>query len=60
MQAKSASPPASEPELSPEPDSPPMAPQPDQRLEDEIDRLEDENEDLKVKKKSIYFVNLAI
>ncbi|KAM4579618.1 microtubule cross-linking factor 3-like isoform 4-T7 [Odontesthes bonariensis] len=47
MQAKSASPPASEPELSPEPDSPPMAPQPDQRLEDEIDRLEDENEDLK-------------
>ncbi|XP_072250793.1 microtubule cross-linking factor 3-like isoform X3 [Leuresthes tenuis] len=47
MQAKSASPPASEPELSPEPDSPPMASQPDQRLEDEIDRLEDENEDLK-------------
>uniref|UniRef100_A0A3B4UEZ5 MTCL family member 3a n=1 Tax=Seriola dumerili TaxID=41447 RepID=A0A3B4UEZ5_SERDU len=47
MQAKSASPPASEPELSPEPDSPQPAPQPDQRLQDEIEKLEDENEDLK-------------
>lgn len=48
MQTKSASPPASEPELSPEPDCPPPAPQPDQRLQDEIERLEDENDDLKV------------
>ncbi|XP_040900842.1 protein SOGA3 [Toxotes jaculatrix] len=47
MQAKSASPPASEPELSPEPDNPLPAPQPDQRLQEEIERLEDENEDLK-------------
>uniref|UniRef100_A0A3Q1KGV1 SOGA coiled-coil domain-containing protein n=1 Tax=Anabas testudineus TaxID=64144 RepID=A0A3Q1KGV1_ANATE len=47
MQAKSASPPASEPELSPEPDSPQPAPQPDQRQQEEIERLEDENEDLK-------------
>uniref|UniRef100_A0A3B3I245 MTCL family member 3 n=1 Tax=Oryzias latipes TaxID=8090 RepID=A0A3B3I245_ORYLA len=47
MQAKFASPPASEPELSPEPDSPQRAPQPDQNLQDEIERLEDENEDLK-------------
>ncbi|RVE62436.1 hypothetical protein OJAV_G00157180 [Oryzias javanicus] len=48
MQAKSASPPASEPELSPEPDSPKREPQPDQNLQDEIERLEDENEDLKI------------
>lgn len=48
MQPKSASPPASEPELSPEPDSPKLAPQQDQGLLEEIDRLEDENEDLKV------------
>lgn len=48
MQAKSASPPASEPELSPEPDNPKPAPQPDQRLQEEIEKLEDENEDLKV------------
>ncbi|XP_071325650.1 microtubule cross-linking factor 2-like isoform X2 [Trachinotus anak] len=47
MQTKSASPPASEPELSPEPDSPQPAPQPDQRLQEEIEKLEDENEDLK-------------
>uniref|UniRef100_A0A3P9IVV2 Protein SOGA3-like n=1 Tax=Oryzias latipes TaxID=8090 RepID=A0A3P9IVV2_ORYLA len=47
MQAKFASPPASEPELSPEPDSPQRAPKPDQNLQDEIERLEDENEDLK-------------
>ncbi|XP_028281049.1 protein SOGA3 [Parambassis ranga] len=47
MQPKSASPPASEPELSPEPDSPKLAPQQDQGLLEEIDRLEDENEDLK-------------
>ncbi|XP_062278556.1 protein SOGA3 [Scomber scombrus] len=47
MQTKSASPPASEPELSPEPDCPQPAPQPDQGLQDEIERLEDENDDLK-------------
>uniref|UniRef100_H3C2F5 MTCL family member 3 n=1 Tax=Tetraodon nigroviridis TaxID=99883 RepID=H3C2F5_TETNG len=47
MQIKSASPPASEAELSPEPDSPQPAPQPGQRLQDEMERLEDENEDLK-------------
>uniref|UniRef100_A0A3Q0SS43 MTCL family member 3a n=1 Tax=Amphilophus citrinellus TaxID=61819 RepID=A0A3Q0SS43_AMPCI len=47
MQAKSASPPASEPELSPEPDSSQVAAQPDQKIEEEIERLEDENEDLK-------------
>ncbi|KAM3613831.1 uncharacterized protein V6R79_005588 [Siganus canaliculatus] len=47
MQTKSASPPASEPELSPEPVSPQPAPQSDQRLQDEIERLEDENDDLK-------------
>ncbi|XP_013858822.1 uncharacterized protein LOC106514215 isoform X2 [Austrofundulus limnaeus] len=47
MQAKSASPPASEPELSPEPDSPQRAPHPDPRLQDELERLEDENDDLK-------------
>ncbi|XP_069549238.1 microtubule cross-linking factor 3 [Brachyistius frenatus] len=45
MQTKSASPPASEPELSPEPQQPAL--QPDQRLQDEIERLEDENDDLK-------------
>lgn len=49
MQTKS-SPPASEPELSPEPDSPQPAPRPDQRLHEEIEKLEDENEDLKVNK----------
>nr|XP_019966550.1 PREDICTED: protein SOGA3-like isoform X2 [Paralichthys olivaceus] len=48
MQAKSASPPASEPELSPEPCSPQPAPQPDQRLQEEMERLEDENDDLKI------------
>lgn len=48
MQAKSASPPASEPELSPEPDSPQRAPHPDHRLQEELERLEDENDDLKV------------
>lgn len=48
MQTKSASPPASEPELSPEPDNPQPAPKPDQRLQDELEKLEDENEDLKV------------
>lgn len=47
MQMKSASPPASEAELSPEPDAPQPAPQPGQRLQDEMERLEDENEDLK-------------
>ncbi|XP_029928793.1 protein SOGA3 [Myripristis murdjan] len=47
MQAKSASPPSSEPELSPEPGSPQPTPQPDQRLQEEIEKLEDENEDLK-------------
>ncbi|KAM6909790.1 microtubule cross-linking factor 3 [Xenentodon cancila] len=47
MQTKSASPPASEPELSPEPDSPQPLSQPEQGLQDEIERLEDENEDLK-------------
>ncbi|XP_017265449.2 protein SOGA3 [Kryptolebias marmoratus] len=47
MQAKSASPPASEPELSPEPDSPQRAPHPDHKLQEEIERLEDENDDLK-------------
>ncbi|XP_038131696.1 protein SOGA3-like isoform X3 [Cyprinodon tularosa] len=47
MQAKSLSPPASEPELSPEPDTPQPAPQPDERMQEEIERLEDENEDLK-------------
>ncbi|XP_022046104.2 protein SOGA3 [Acanthochromis polyacanthus] len=47
MQTKSASPPASEPELSPEPDTPRRAPEPDQGMQDEIERLEDENEDLK-------------
>lgn len=54
MQAKSASSPASEPELSPEPDSPQPAPQADQRLQEEIEKLEDENEDLKVKSVSHY------
>lgn len=48
MQTKSTSPPASEPELSPERDSPQPAPQPDQKLQEEIERLEDENDDLKV------------
>uniref|UniRef100_A0A3Q2DED7 MTCL family member 3a n=1 Tax=Cyprinodon variegatus TaxID=28743 RepID=A0A3Q2DED7_CYPVA len=48
MQAKSLSPPASEPELSPEPDTPQPAPQPDERMQEEIERLEDENEDLKL------------
>lgn len=48
MQTKSASPPASELELSPEPECPQPAPQPDQGLQDDIERLEDENEDLKV------------
>ncbi|XP_073340900.1 microtubule cross-linking factor 3 [Pagrus major] len=47
MQTKSASPPASEPELSPEPECPQPAPQPDQRLQDQIEKLEDENDDLK-------------
>ncbi|XP_034031242.1 microtubule cross-linking factor 1 isoform X2 [Thalassophryne amazonica] len=47
QQAKAASPPASEPELSPEPDSPQRAPEPDPRLQEEMDRLEDENDDLK-------------
>ncbi|XP_047216903.1 protein SOGA3-like isoform X2 [Girardinichthys multiradiatus] len=47
MQAKSASPPPAEPELSPEPDTPQPAPQSDERLQEEIERLEDENEDLK-------------
>ncbi|XP_030248610.1 protein SOGA3-like isoform X4 [Sparus aurata] len=47
MQTKSASPPASEPELSPEPDCPKPAPQPDQRLHEQIEKLEDENDDLK-------------
>lgn len=54
MQTKSASPPASEPELSPEPDSPKPAPKPDQRLQEEMEKLEDENEDLKVKLVSHY------
>lgn len=49
MQAKSASPPASEPELSPEPDSPQPAAHPDHRLQEELERLEDENDDLKVR-----------
>lgn len=48
MQAKSASPPGSEPELSPERDSSQVAAQPDQKLHEELERLEDENEDLKV------------
>ncbi|XP_010780880.1 protein SOGA3-like isoform X1 [Notothenia coriiceps] len=48
MQTKSASPPASELELSPEPECPQSAPQPDQGLQDDIERLEDENEDLKI------------
>ena len=48
MQAKSASPPASEPELSPEPCIPKPAPQPDQRMQEEMEKLEDENDDLKV------------
>lgn len=49
MQMKSASPPASEAELSPEPDSPQPAPQPGEKLQDEMESLEDENEDLKVR-----------
>ncbi|KAM4568739.1 microtubule cross-linking factor 3-like isoform 3-T4 [Fundulus diaphanus] len=48
MQTKTASPPASEPEVSPEPETPQPAPQPDERLQEEIERLEDENEDLKI------------
>lgn len=48
MQVKSASPSASEPELSPERDTPQPAPQPDHRLNEEIERLEDENDFLKV------------
>lgn len=47
MQMKSASPPASEAELSPEPDAPQPAPQPGQQQQDEMEKLEDENEDLK-------------
>ncbi|CAL8248662.1 unnamed protein product [Lota lota] len=39
---KSASPPASEPELSPE-----ELPHPDEKLQEEIEKLEDENEELK-------------
>lgn len=49
MQMTSASPQASEAELSPEPDSPQPAPQPGQSVQDEMERLEDENEDLKVR-----------
>ncbi|XP_078109593.1 microtubule cross-linking factor 3 [Sander vitreus] len=48
MQTKSASPPTSEPELSPERDSPRAAPQPDTRLQENMERLEEENEDLKI------------
>ncbi|KAM9309323.1 microtubule cross-linking factor 3 [Pholidichthys leucotaenia] len=47
MQAKSSSPPASEPEISPERGNLQQAPQPDQRLQEEMEKLEDENEDLK-------------
>lgn len=50
MQVKSASPSASEPELSPERDSPQLqAPEPDNILQDEIEKLEDENDFLKVR-----------
>lgn len=45
MQTTSA---ASEPELSPEPACPQPAPEPDQRLQEDMEKLEDENEDLKV------------
>ncbi|XP_037640959.1 protein SOGA3-like isoform X4 [Sebastes umbrosus] len=48
MQTTSASPPASEPELSPEPACPQPAPEPDQRLQEDMEKLEDENEDLKI------------
>lgn len=49
MQMKSASPSASEPELSPERDSPQLqAPEPDSFLQEEIEKLEDENDFLKV------------
>lgn len=48
MQTKSASSSASEPEVSPERDSPQPTPQPDQKLQEEIEKLEDENDDLKV------------
>ncbi|XP_075868714.1 microtubule cross-linking factor 3 isoform X2 [Nelusetta ayraudi] len=48
MQVKSASPSASEPELSPERDSPQsQAPEPDHFLQEEIEKLEDENDFLK-------------
>lgn len=50
MQVKSASPSASEPELSPERDSPQSQapPEPDHFLQEEIEKLEDENDFLKV------------
>lgn len=49
MQVKSASPSASEPELSPERDSPQsQPPEPDHILQEEIEKLEDENDFLKV------------
>uniref|UniRef100_A0A8C2WYX9 MTCL family member 3a n=1 Tax=Cyclopterus lumpus TaxID=8103 RepID=A0A8C2WYX9_CYCLU len=47
MQTKSASPPVSEPELSPERDGPQAAPQPDQIPQEDFEKLEDENDDLK-------------
>ncbi|XP_077950306.1 microtubule cross-linking factor 3 isoform X11 [Gasterosteus aculeatus] len=48
MPTKLATPPASEPELSPEPDCPKPAPRPDQTLQEDIEKLEDENDDLKI------------
>lgn len=48
MQIKLASPSASDAELSPERDAPQPAQQPGDRAQDEMERLEDENEDLKV------------
>ncbi|KAL6108889.1 mtcl3 [Pungitius sinensis] len=48
MPTKSATPPASELELSPETDCPKPAPQPDRILQEDIEKLEDENDDLKI------------
>jgi len=48
-QAKTASPPASEPERSPEPEGPAPDPQPDRTPPGDFERLEDENDDLKVR-----------
>lgn len=61
MQLKSASPSASEPELSPERDSPQsQAPEPDNILQDEIEKLEDENDFLKVSRRNFLLARLSV